>query len=191
MGRYDSPMSGSLTPAARTIAAVILLFVVACGFTSCETPIERERRELRELTESPETVLYRGLKIALRSAPVEPGAAIDPSASEIRRLSAGIFTRLLRPAESSAGVATLAPRDYIALAQEFGTSIITRIDGGEDVSAAEREEARTTEQIQGKDQPAKKEADEKKRRADFDQSRSESVRDEFSQRAPPHHDRTG
>ncbi len=119
MERYDPLMLGSPSRAARTIAAVILLFVVACGFTTCETPIERERRELRELTESPETVLYRGLKITLRSAPVEPGAAIDPSASEIRRLSAGIFTRLLRPAESSAGVATLAPRDYIALAQEF------------------------------------------------------------------------
>lgn len=103
----------------RSVFVVLLGVMAACGFFSCETPIERERRELQELTESVETVLYRGLKVTLRSAPVDPAVAVDPSAGEIRRLTAAVFARMLRPGGAQDDQPTLAPQDYVALARDF------------------------------------------------------------------------
>ncbi len=102
---------------ARVVVVALALLVTACGWFSCESPIERERRALREATESSEAVLYRGLKIALRSAPLDGDAASDPSATQIRRLTASIFTRVLHDPGTEAAPAT--PIDHVALAKEF------------------------------------------------------------------------
>lgn len=94
---------------------VLAVVLCACGYLSCETPIERERRELREASESSEAVLYRGLKVALRSAPLDQPAP-DASSTKIRQLTASIFGKLL--GRSGAAV-ELSAGDYAVLAKEF------------------------------------------------------------------------
>jgi hypothetical protein len=96
---------------------VVFLLASACGFFSCESPIERERRELREAAESSEAVLYRGLKVALRSAPLD-GSTTDASSTKIRQLTASVFTKLLREGAQEPAAA-LTPADYVVLAKEF------------------------------------------------------------------------
>ncbi len=62
----------------RILAAVLAVAVVS----ACESPIEKERRELRESLESPETLIYRGLKVALRGMP--SAALADTNMTEER-----------------------------------------------------------------------------------------------------------
>ncbi|HET6585590.1 MAG TPA: hypothetical protein VFG69_19155 [Nannocystaceae bacterium] len=97
---------------------VAAFFAAACGFFSCESPIEKERRELREATESSEAVLYRGLKVALRSAPLD-GSPTDESSTKIRQLTASVFTKLLREGAQDGQSVELTPADYVVLAKEF------------------------------------------------------------------------
>jgi len=54
------------------LITAIGFIVLSCGgLFTCESPIEKERRELRESFESPEALIYRGLKISLRAIPTE------------------------------------------------------------------------------------------------------------------------
>ncbi|MCX4246063.1 hypothetical protein [Paraliomyxa miuraensis] len=103
----------------QVVVSLVALLLTGCGIFTCESPIERERRELREAGETSEAVLYRGLKVTLRSAPLEAGIATDPSATKIRQLTARIFARLL--AKGSEGRPDTEPTaaDYVALAKEF------------------------------------------------------------------------
>lgn len=103
----------------QVVVSLVALLLTGCGIFTCESPIERERRELREAGETTEAVLYRGLKVTLRSAPLEPGAATDPSSTKIRQLTARIFQRLMT--KDGAGQPGTEPTaaDYVALAKEF------------------------------------------------------------------------
>lgn len=111
----------------QVVVSLVALLFAGCGIFTCESPIERERRELREAGETTEAVLYRGLKVTMRSAPLEPGAATDPSATKIRQLTARIFQRLMvnggaqqpdaEPGAEPEAKPTAA--DYVALAKEF------------------------------------------------------------------------
>lgn len=105
--------------ALRAFLVLVAVFSVACGWMSCESPIERERRELAEASESSEGVLYRGLKVTLRSAPLTEGGAVDPSASKVRQLTASIFQRLLDGAPKEGEQQHLSPQDYVLLAKEL------------------------------------------------------------------------
>jgi hypothetical protein len=105
--------------ALRALVVLVAVFATACGWMSCESPIERERRELAEASESSEGVLYRGIKVTLRSAPLEPGAAADPSASKVRQLTASIFQRLLKVEPKEGEEVHLSPEDYVLLAKEL------------------------------------------------------------------------
>jgi hypothetical protein len=62
----------------RVLAAVLAVAVMS----GCESPIEKERRELRESLEEPETLIYRGLKVALRGMP--SAALVDTAMTEER-----------------------------------------------------------------------------------------------------------
>jgi hypothetical protein len=104
---------------ARIGLAWAALLASACGYLSCESPIERERRELREAAESSEAVLYRGLKVTLRSAPVDAAAAPEGSSTKVRQLTASVFTRLLQGGEAGAQGPTLTAADYLVLAKEL------------------------------------------------------------------------
>ncbi|GEM_PF-1709627 len=76
-------MNYSLSPRAFFVLKMVLLSLITgscCGLFTCEDPLERERRELRESLESPEALIYRGLKIGLRSIPME--ALQNPSVDE-------------------------------------------------------------------------------------------------------------
>jgi len=96
----------------------VALLATACGYFSCESPIERERRELQEAAETTEAVLYRGLKVTLRSAPLDGSAPTDASSTKIRQLTASVFSRLLR--EDGGGQAVeLTAADYVVLAKEL------------------------------------------------------------------------
>lgn len=103
----------------QVVVSLVGLLLTGCGIFRCESPIERERRELREAGETTEAVLYRGLKVTLRSAPLEPGAATDPSATKIRQLTARIFQRLLAKDGADQPDTQPSAADYVALAQEF------------------------------------------------------------------------
>ncbi len=103
----------------QVVVCVVALLLTGCGIFTCESPIERERRELREAGETTEAILYRGLKVTLRSAPLEPGAATDPSATKIRQLTARIFARLLSKDAAGQPDTSLSAGDYVALAKEF------------------------------------------------------------------------
>ena len=91
-------------------------FATACGFFSCESPIEKERRELQEATESSEAVLYRGLKVALRSAPLD-GSETDAKSTKIRQLTASVFAKILRESDKAEQTVELTPADYAVGAQ--------------------------------------------------------------------------
>jgi hypothetical protein len=112
-------MVGGMRRIWQPFVLLVALSAAACGFFSCESPIERERRELREAAESSEAVLYRGLKVSLRSAPLDGSASTDASASKIRQLTASVFTRLLREGAQAEQAPTLTPADYVLLAKEL------------------------------------------------------------------------
>jgi hypothetical protein len=98
--------------------AVALLLLSACGWFSCESPIERERRELQEAGESTESVVYRGLKVTMRSAPIDPDAGpADASATKIRVLTQSMLQRMAKGEQSEEPAMTAA--DYVLLAKEF------------------------------------------------------------------------
>ena len=107
--------------ALRAFLVLVAVFATACGWMSCESPIERERRELQEASESSEGVLYRGIKVALRSAPLTEGAETDASSTKVRQLTASIFSRLLKdaPKEGEAQSVQMSPEDYVLLAKEL------------------------------------------------------------------------
>lgn len=88
--------------------------MTACGWMSCESPMEKERRELQEAGESTEALVYRGLKVTMRSAPIDPDAGPqDASATKIGQLLHRIAgTR--RDAETP-----LSASEYVELAREF------------------------------------------------------------------------
>ncbi len=62
-----------------------LMISSCCGLFTCEEPIEWERRELKESFESPENLIYRGLKIGIRSIPT---AALKDTALTEEKLKA-------------------------------------------------------------------------------------------------------
>lgn len=97
----------------------VALFATACGFFSCESPIERERRELQEASESTEAVIYRGLKVTLRSAPLDETATTDASSTKIRQLTASVFSRLAAGGEEAEASTKFSAEDYVLLAKEL------------------------------------------------------------------------
>jgi hypothetical protein len=106
MNRWWSPV----------IVAVFTL-MTACGYLSCESPIERERRELQEATESSDAVLYRGIKVVLRSAPLdEESAPPDAAATKIAKLTRSLLTGA---SHNSHSAEPLAAAEYLQLATEL------------------------------------------------------------------------
>lgn len=104
----------------RSALVSFLLLVTACGYFSCEAPIERERRELMEAAESTETVLYRGVKVSLRSVPVDADQAPrDASATKIRELTIRMLSKMSGQNAPDTAEAELSAADYVLLAKEF------------------------------------------------------------------------
>ena len=98
--------------------AVVFFALAGCGYLSCETPIERERRELQEATESSDSLLYRGIKVALRSVPLrEEAAAPDASSSKIRKLTLSILHGAGKSGGPEGG--GLQAAEYVVLAKEL------------------------------------------------------------------------
>ncbi len=104
--------------AVKCVFAIVFLLCTACGWFSCESPIEKERRALQEAGESTEAVIYRGLKVTLRSAPVDPNAAPpDASATKIRLLTHRVLERITKGQSSEQ--APMSAEDYALLAKEL------------------------------------------------------------------------
>ena len=103
-----------------------LALLSSCGLISCETPIERERRELREAGETPEVLIYRALKIGMRSTATKLNPeGPDANATKINLLVRHILAELEAGQEAEAGAETgeaiepLSPADYVEIAKEL------------------------------------------------------------------------
>lgn len=137
MGAFDSS-------SVRALGMVWCLVAPSCSALSCETPLEREERELGEAGESVEAVVYRGIKVSLRSAPLPTAEAEDmndagarlhkraraPAASpsksalgssaaaaKVREQTQRLFGAMAKSGESDTQELTAA--DYIELAAAF------------------------------------------------------------------------
>lgn len=112
----------------RALTALVLLLACSCGLFRREPPIEKERRELQEAGESAEALIYRALKISVRSVPsaLNP-AGPDENATKINALTQHLLAQLDRaspPAEGEAGedvpeYEALSPREYLEVAKEI------------------------------------------------------------------------
>ncbi len=117
------------------VVALGFSLVSSCSALSCETPLEREQRELREAAEGFEAVVYRGFKVSIRSAPIEDlraanagNVAADDSAADDSatddpgarvRQQTGRLTRALLHAGDEQRREKLEAADYVELAASF------------------------------------------------------------------------
>jgi hypothetical protein len=102
---------------------LLLLLTCGCGLSSCETPIERERRELKEAGESSEALIYRAIKISIRSMPskLNPNGP-DAEATKINRLTVNLLRKLERTEGAEADQPqpeALSPGEYVEVAKEL------------------------------------------------------------------------
>lgn len=102
---------------------MLLLLACGCGLTTCETPIERERRALKKAGESSQALIYRAMKISVRSMPTKlnPGGP-DHEATKINRLTRNLLGKLegADPADAAApGSDALSAGEYVAVAKEL------------------------------------------------------------------------
>ncbi len=127
----------------RALVMVLCSVAPSCSALSCETPLEREERELKAAGESMEAVVYRGIKVSLRSAPIAAGepegtdagvllrqwartsasspteAALgsDAAAAKVREQTQRLFAAMVTSDESESRALTAA--DYVKLATAF------------------------------------------------------------------------
>lgn len=104
----------------RTIFVLLLplLSFVACG--PKEDPLEREKKEMKESLESTEALIYRGLKITLRSLPAN---ALDSSkkqqdATKIQALTLSLLSKALGMAGNDSAFSVT---EYIGLVKEVSS----------------------------------------------------------------------
>lgn len=97
-------------------AALSLCVLASCRLFSCDEPIERERKELARANESVELVLYRGIKVSLRSAPL---GDVNESGREVARLTRHIFETISRGTDTTTRTPPLSTVEYLKIAREF------------------------------------------------------------------------
>lgn len=105
---------------------LLLVLTCGCGLFSCETPIECERRELREASETPETLIYRALKIGIRSTPTKLNPdGPDAKATKINKLVTYLLATLQHqePVESEdpdqPAPEPLSAAEYVEIAKQL------------------------------------------------------------------------